>query len=115
VWCRYPWRRSCSAGAIVESFGHGQGQGQGHCRRSAGSPRDAGLEGRGIETEQAREFIERSGALVHVNTGKAIGPIACANVFMLKGDFTVTFALLAVPAGIGLWCVWAAHRGLGRE
>jgi len=54
------------------------------------------------------------GALVYVNTGKAIGPIACANVFLLTGDYTVTFALLAVPAGIGLWCVWAAHRGLGR-
>ncbi len=51
------------------------------------------------------------GALVYVNTGKAIGPIACANVFLLTGDYTLTFALLAVPAAIGLWCVWAAHRG----
>ena len=52
------------------------------------------------------------GALVYVNTGKAIGPIACANVFLLTGDYTITFALLAVPAAVGLWCVWAAHRGL---
>jgi MFS family permease len=54
------------------------------------------------------------GALVYVNTGKAIGPIACANVFLLTGDYTITFALLAVPAAIGLWCVWAAQRGLSR-
>ncbi len=50
------------------------------------------------------------GSLVYVNTGKAIGPIACANVFLLTGDYTLTFALLAVPAAVGLWCVWAAHR-----
>lgn len=54
------------------------------------------------------------GALVYVNTGKAIGPIACANVFLLTGDYTLTFALLAVPAAIGLCCVWVAHRGLER-
>lgn len=50
------------------------------------------------------------GSLVYVNTGKAIGPIACANVYLLTGDYTVTFALLAVPAAIGLWCLWSAHR-----
>lgn len=53
-------------------------------------------------------------ALVFVNTGKAIGPIAFANVALLTGDYTVTFALLAVPAAAGLWCLWAAHRGLPR-
>ncbi len=52
------------------------------------------------------------GALVYVNTGKAIGPIACANVFLLTGDYTLTFALLSVPAAIGLWYVWSAHRNL---
>jgi predicted MFS family arabinose efflux permease len=50
------------------------------------------------------------GSLVYVNTGKAIGPIACANVFLLTGDYTLTFALLAVPATAGLVCVWLAHR-----
>jgi hypothetical protein len=52
------------------------------------------------------------GSLVYVNTGKAIGPIACANVFLLTGDYTLTFALLAVPAAVGTACVWAAHRRL---
>lgn len=50
------------------------------------------------------------GSLVYVNTGKAIGPIACANVFLLTGDYTLTFALLAVPAAAGLWCLWVARR-----
>lgn len=50
------------------------------------------------------------GSLVYVNTGKAIGPIACANVFLLTGDYTLTFALLAVPAAIGLACLWVARR-----
>ncbi len=54
------------------------------------------------------------GSLVYVNTGKAIGPIACANVFLLTGDYTLTFALLAVPAAAGLGCIWAAHRMLRR-
>jgi len=54
------------------------------------------------------------GSLVYVNSGKAIGPIAFANVALLTGDYTATFALLAVPAAAGLWCLWAAHRGLGR-
>ena len=63
-----------------------------------------------------REMISTAtgGALVFVNTGKAIGPIAFANVALLTGDYTVTFALLAVPAAAGLWCLWAAHRGLPR-
>jgi predicted MFS family arabinose efflux permease len=52
------------------------------------------------------------GSLVYVNSGKAIGPIAVANVALLTGDYTTTFALLAVPAAAGLWCLWAAHRGL---
>jgi MFS family permease len=54
------------------------------------------------------------GALIYVNTGKAIGPIACANVFLLTGDYTLTFALLALPATFGLWCVWKAERLLAR-
>ncbi|MBX3666004.1 MAG: MFS transporter [Burkholderiales bacterium] len=54
------------------------------------------------------------GSLVYVNTGKAIGPIACANVFLLTGDYTLTFALLAVPAAAGLGCIWAAHRMIRR-
>ncbi len=63
-----------------------------------------------------REMISTAtgGSLVFVNTGKAIGPIAFANVALLTGDYTLTFALLAVPAAAGLWCVWAAHRGLPR-
>lgn len=52
------------------------------------------------------------GALVFVNTGKALGPILCANLFLLTRDYTLTFALLAVPAAIGLCCVWSADRRL---
>jgi len=60
-----------------------------------------------------RESISTAtgGSLVFVNAGKAVGPIAFANAFLLTGDYTFTFALLAVPAAFGLWCVWAAHRG----
>lgn len=54
------------------------------------------------------------GALIYVNIGKAIGPVACANVFLLTGNYTLTFALLAVPAAVGLWCVWDAGRRLTR-
>ncbi len=61
-----------------------------------------------------REMISTAtgGSLVFVNTGKAIGPIAFANVALLTGDYTLTFALLVVPAAAGLWCLWAAHRGM---
>jgi len=55
------------------------------------------------------------GSLVYVNSGKAIGPIAFANVALLTGDYAMTFALLAVPAAAGLWCLWAAHRGVRRR
>ncbi len=60
-----------------------------------------------------RETISTAtgGSLVYVNSGKAIGPIAFANVALLTGDYAVTFALLAVPAAAGLWCLWAAYRG----
>lgn len=51
------------------------------------------------------------GSLVYVNSGKAVGPIVFANVALLTGDYAMTFALLAVPAAAGLWCLWAAHRG----
>ncbi len=63
-----------------------------------------------------REMISTAtgGALVFVNIGKAVGPIAVANVALLTGDYTITFALLAVPAAAGLWCLWAALRGLPR-
>lgn len=63
-----------------------------------------------------REMISTAtgGALVFVNTGKAIGPIAFANVALLTGDYTLTFALLVVPAAAGLGCLWAAHSGLPR-
>jgi len=54
--------------------------------------------------------IATGGSLVYVNTGKAVGPIAVATLFMLTGNYTLVFALLAVPAVAGLWCVWAAHR-----
>lgn len=47
------------------------------------------------------------GSLVYVNSGKAIGPIAFANVALLTGDYALTFGLLAVPAAAGLWCLWA--------
>lgn len=55
--------------------------------------------------------VATGGALVFVNTGKAIGPIAFANAFLLTGSYQLVFVLLALPAAIGLWCVWTAHRG----
>jgi MFS family permease len=64
-----------------------------------------------------RETISTAtgGSLVYVNSGKAIGPIAFANVALLTGNYAVTFALLAVPAAVGLWCLWAAQRGEKRQ
>ncbi len=59
--------------------------------------------------------VATGGSLVYVNTGKAVGPIAVATVFMLTGNYTLVFALLAVPAAAGLWCLWVAHRGLRLE
>ena len=55
--------------------------------------------------------VATGGALVFVNTGKAIGPIAFANAYLLTGSYQLGFVLLALPAAIGLWCVWIAHRG----
>jgi MFS family permease len=55
------------------------------------------------------------GSLVYVNSGKAIGPIIFANVALLTGDYAMTFALLAVPAAAGLWCLWAAHHGARQQ
>ena len=55
------------------------------------------------------------GALIYVNTGKALGPVLCANLFLLTGDYTITFAMLALPAGFGLWCVWKADRLLSSK
>jgi len=51
------------------------------------------------------------GSLVYVNSGKAVGPVLCANVALLTGDYTLMFALLSVPAAAGLWCLWSANRG----
>lgn len=54
--------------------------------------------------------VATGSALVFVNTGKAIGPIAFANAYLLTGSYRRAFVLLALPAVIGLWCVWTAHR-----
>jgi len=51
------------------------------------------------------------GSLVFVNVGKMLGPIAFTNAYLAGGSYTLAFALLAVPAGVGLACVLAAHRG----
>lgn len=56
--------------------------------------------------------VATGGALVFVNTGKAIGPIAFANAYLLTGSYQLGFVLLALPAAIGLWCVWTAHRNM---
>lgn len=55
--------------------------------------------------------VATGGSLVFVNTGKAIGPIAFANAYLLTGSYQLGFVLLTLPAAIGLWCVWTAHRG----
>ncbi len=54
--------------------------------------------------------VATGSSLVFVNTGKAIGPIAFANAYLLTGSYQLTFVLLALPAVIGLWCVWTAHK-----
>lgn len=51
------------------------------------------------------------GSLVFVNTGKMLGPMAVAYFYALAGRYSAAFALLAVPALVGLGCVLAA-RGL---
>ena len=58
--------------------------------------------------------VATGGSLVFVNTGKAIGPIAFANAFLLTGNYQSGFVLLALPAAIGLWCVWTAHGSAQR-
>lgn len=55
--------------------------------------------------------VATGSALVFVNAGKAIGPIAFANALLLTGNYRLAFVLLALPAMTGLFCVWAAHRG----
>ncbi len=51
------------------------------------------------------------GSLAYVNVCKMVGPILFTNVYLASGSYALAFALLAVPAGIGLGCVVAARRG----
>lgn len=51
------------------------------------------------------------GSLAYVNVCKMVGPIVFTNVYLASGSYALTFALLAVPAGVGLGCVLAARRG----
>jgi len=51
------------------------------------------------------------GSLVFVNVGKMLGPIAFTNAYLASGSYALAFGLLALPAGAGLACVLAAHRG----
>jgi MFS family permease len=50
-----------------------------------------------------------AGSLVFVNFGKMIGPILFTTVYFAAGSYTLVFALLAVPAAMGLGCVLAAR------
>jgi len=60
-----------------------------------------------------RPLISRmtGGSLAYVNVCKMLGPIAFTNVYLASGSYALAFALLAVPAGVGLACVVAARRG----
>jgi predicted MFS family arabinose efflux permease len=51
------------------------------------------------------------GSLAYVNVCKMVGPILFTNVYLASGSYSLAFALLAAPAGIGLACVLAARRG----
>lgn len=50
------------------------------------------------------------GSLVFVNIGKMIGPIVFTNIYLLAGNYTLLFGMLALPAALGLACVLAAHN-----
>jgi len=50
------------------------------------------------------------GSLVFVNVGKTVGPIAFTHAYLAGGSYTLAFALLAVPAAVGLACVLVARR-----
>ena len=58
-----------------------------------------------------------SGALVYINLGKFLGPIAFANVYAFTRSYAVAFASVAVPALVALACLRAARRppGLRRD
>lgn len=51
-----------------------------------------------------------AGSLVYVNVGKMVGPILFTNVYLLSGSYTLVFGLLALPAAVGLACVFAAQQ-----
>lgn len=55
------------------------------------------------------------GSLFFVNVGKMLGPIAFANAYLAAGSYAAAFALLAVPAGVGLWCLLAARSSVPGE
>jgi predicted MFS family arabinose efflux permease len=55
------------------------------------------------------------GSLFFVNVGKMLGPIAFTNAYIAGGSYAVAFALLAVPAGVGLWCLLAARSSVPGE
>jgi MFS family permease len=46
-----------------------------------------------------------SGALVYFNTGKMLGPIVFANVYLFSQSYGWAFASLIIPAGIALACL----------
>lgn len=50
------------------------------------------------------------GSLAYVNVCKMVGPIVFTNAYLASGSYALTFALLALPAAIGLGCVLAARR-----
>lgn len=50
-----------------------------------------------------------SGSLVITNIGKFAGPIVFANIYALTHSYDIAFAALAVPAGVALYCLLAAH------
>jgi predicted MFS family arabinose efflux permease len=50
------------------------------------------------------------GSLAYVNVCKMVGPILFTHVYLASGSYSLAFALLAVPAGIGFACVLAARR-----
>ena len=59
-----------------------------------------------------RQAISRmtGGSLAYVNVCKMAGPIAFTNIYLASGSYALAFALLAVPAGVGLACMVFARQ-----
>ncbi len=54
--------------------------------------------------------VATAGSLVFVNVGKMAGPILFTSIYLVAGNYTLVFGMLALPAAFGLACVLAARH-----